>query len=303
MAQVPSFDLEAALAGNVRLVGSVNWVSQSPSSIESIGPFDRDASMAIVQAPAHGLKAGDRVFLGELGFMIDGFYEVVDHPLAEHRDNAFAVAIPEALGDRSLKSGKLYRPHSFAVSHPEHLSVTGATEIKKLGMDQLANFQAQQGYQSLAEEIGMINIAVSELAIALKITPEDRDKFRNQLELLARLKDEDLISRAMDGIKKTFHITQKKGEADIKKVCDRLRDLNETFKIDVDDFVESFDRQALELKKREIEILCEMPKGHMSALDKMASITNVIESIHAYIESAVKESDIPSVGNETPAAA
>lgn len=294
----PVFDLDAALSGSPKQVGEVQWVSADPIAVESIGRFDQDPEKAIVVAAGHGVKKGDRVFLGGFDFMVDGYYVATDHPMVEQRAIAFAIDVPEALGDRLLRAGKLYRPVVFKVWYPDHLNVDGTLELKKLQMDRVNNLQAQAKYQSVAESFAGIAVAVTKLAESVGVKPEDQAKFRERLDQLASVNSESLLTQAIESIKKEFEITDKGFDKKVKALSREIAKMAESVHIDAENFTEAFGRRAIALEKREIEILCHMPYGLMSALDNMPRMEDVLRKIYAYVSDAIDEaSKADTAGN------
>jgi len=309
MAAIPSFDIESALAGSVRVIGSINWVSGTTVAIDSVAPYSDDEKLAIVVAPGHGVKGGDRVFLGGLGFMVDGFYEVQDHPYDDpahpiDKSSAFAIDMPEGLEGNRLTGGKLYRPATYKVIHPDHLTLECTAELKKLSLDKAANLQAQSKYQGVAEDVGLVQLNIFKLSEAAKIKPADRDRFRGTIEALAGISDELLIDTQVAAIKKEFNIKAKDFESEAKRVSRELAEIAKNVELEPEAFTEVFVRRAIALRKREIEILCkDMPDGLMSVLDNMPGMEVVLNSIYEYVAAAMAESEKASEGNEKKAAA
>lgn len=306
MSIVP-FDLDAELSAKPKEIGVVNWVSRDPLSIESISPYSDDDKLAIVTTKnPHGLTAGDQVYITGFAFMIDGRYEVINHPhKTVNKLKVFAIEQPERLNGEKLTDGFLHRPASFNVYYSEHLPLQGAAEMKKLEVDKLSAYRALTKYQEFSELSTELSVQTNSLAKSAKIKPEDENAFGRRIGELKQVED---VDAEIGAIKKDFGITLKTFDERVKAIAALVKNYEEkAVNLEIDEaLLDAITGRIMELQKREIEILCQMPHGLMSALDNLSAIGDVLEKVYSYVISAhnaaSEKHKSPVVGNEKAAA-
>lgn len=303
---IEAFDLDAELSAKPKAIAAVNWVSRDPVAIAEIAPYANDPRLAIVTTVGdHKLNEGDRIFIGGFEFMVDGFYKVIDHPHSEvKKEKCFAIERPERLEGKAIAGGQLYRPASFSVWYVDHLPLAGAAEMKKLEVDKLTAYRALSKYQEFSGISTEIMVQVESLAKLAKIKPDQEAEFG---ERMGKLKDADDLASAIASIKADFGIKLKTFDERAKAIAELTRAyVEKVSEVEIDEtLIDALTGRITDLQKREIEILCHMPHGLMSALDNLSSIGSTLDKIYAYVTSAHREASekhqtAAPVGNDKP---
>jgi hypothetical protein len=130
------FDLDAELSGATRILGSISWLDSKYQRIASVDNFRGESPVpgpvAIVSFYSpHGFIGGDRVYLHGNGQKVDGLFEVIEHPVEEHRSLHFLVSLKINDGD-GVAGGEARRKIDWDVQNPQHIDPDKAAELKSL---------------------------------------------------------------------------------------------------------------------------------------------------------------------------
>ena len=316
------FDFDEVISQEVEVITRIKWVNNSLVKINSITVDPKNTGQAVVLCDrAHGLSDGESTYITGFGYLIDGKYQIRQHPSTQHRTSAFLIDRPKRLEAGSVRNGVLHQPATYDVYNPKHLAVNGSLGLKQLQYEQEENRKAQAAFQGVAEKAIMLEIKLGELQKELSIDEGDRNAFKEKVIALSTFTQEDLTSRGLKEVVGQLSLKDSKGKAlkgkaletaaekataKIDAMVTEYRELGASIDIDPEKFAEAFDRRALELRKKEIELLCIMPPGLMDALDNMTRATDVVDGIYAQISKASellatqKKPEDDSPGEETP---
>lgn len=306
--------LETLLATQEERLGAINWVSMGFVKVVSYGIYFGDRTkISVTTASAHGLTQGDEVFILGIGPKLDGKATVITHP---HRDvdktKTFLIeANKEAqkLEEIITGVGSLHRAKKWSVRHPERLSMTPTTELKRLSYEKAQWIDSAMPYLQINAEQEAVTQGIATLSKKAKIRtletykpdlPESDTPLSEvqKAEAIADAREDAFNERIkripsetrqktafVKSIIEDFGITYKGFAKDINSLIHQASKLGEGLDIDPEKISEAMDKKPIELKKRRVEILCEMPAGHMSALDNLGGINAFIDGIANYIES------------------
>lgn len=318
-----TFDLDTELSGSVKVVALIPWASHEPTSdIKAIARVKGDDTKTIVQCNRpHGLKPGDWIYVTGIGFQVDGKHEVIMHKVPSPTIN-FCIDTPKGLPEgRTEETGYIRPERKYEVILPEHLPVDETLRLSKLNYATQANYQAKSKYQGVAEKGLLLEMAVGDAADrfyigvpsakrkkkAKPLTDKEREyreeavnNFQAAILAIAELTEEELIDKAIKALAENHKVSAESFALDIKEIAAAHRRVAEGVEIEPTEFNNAFDREALRLKKEEIEILCLMPPGAMDALDMMKNAKGAIEKMYIFVKQAVVEArkDSTPLGSE-----
>ena len=297
MAEVKPFDLDEALSGSPKEIGSVPWVSAQTLKVQQLCPLAADKNYAsVTTTAAHGLIEGDSIYLTGFEPRVDGKYAIQLHP---HADKAysFLIEMPPGLNGRDLSSGSVRKSQQYSVTYSDHLHLEGTFQLKELGMRKerhnlMVSKQSEAIQSTVAEEL-----KVTALAKKYGILPNSKDseerttdkkddpleKFASAIRESASLSEPSLVKSQVEAIAKEFNITKKAFLKEAEGIIASYRDVVMSMDINPKSLTEVFNREATRINKREVEILCCMPEGLMDALDNFAGAEKAIQQISQYV--------------------
>jgi len=201
-----------------------------------------------------------------------------------------------------LTNGALRKAKTWSLFHPDHLALEGTTELKKNQLLQGANMQAQKKYLEVLDKTGVLDVRIAALATAAKVPESKLEDFTKDIQELATSPNK---PEAIEGIVKKFKIKLKSFEQDATELSEAYQetmlDLLDDFKeMSEDEVLQDFEKRMIEIQKREIEILCDMPKGHMSVMDNLTNIAQHLQGMYLYTKKAHQAAHKATSGNEPP---
>lgn len=271
---LPKFDLAAEFAKRVKYIGELPCHSTQKIAVR--GVKQEDDRLVVVCAQNHNFQKGQKVYIANVSPLVNGSCLVSD--LDETSKSAFYIEIPlsKPLSEPIVtNSGTVHAEQVFNVIDPDHLPASLGLERQALEVERLKvmSLVAPDKYRAAVDAakrriLGKMDTqayldTVAELFVQHKL--EAPAELMNAIALLFLQSDvekhvDEEVLLTPDEIDDT--------DADVLK---RIAELNH------------------DIAKREVEILCDMPAGHMSLLDGQSNALALVQSVNKFVLNCIVE--------------
>lgn len=285
MQQLETFDVDQALAGAEKVLGELPWVDEG-IAIASI-TVEGDRVAINLKAPCFA-AAGDSVLLAGYGFQVDGFYKV-----AEVAQPSIVVEISDRASKNAKRKiqkrlsvaphGYLHEQANYDVIGADFLDAAGMLELKKLTFERSRFAKQKEEYSGLESASDSARSKLVALINSLKIEEEAQNSFAESVSLLSGFKAKEDAEMQIGRIKKEYGIKSKTFSKDAWAIAIAYRQMALDSAEESQGYIEKIVGPERNLIKREIELLCGMPAGLMSALDSVSQIDQRISEMYVYV--------------------